>query len=171
MSIKIPTIQPPVDRARFNILLDRAIRNYANSPSKTLTKKLTWFLHKIYKRILIFLIFKLKTFPVKIKKKTFWDEEIVMIGIRPYSLYNAGYIGNDDLFVTKYIINNLNKNNVFIDVGANIGFFTLIASNLVGSGGQIYAFEPIPSTYEYLKTNVSKKSNLSSRNNRNTLVI
>jgi len=145
---------------KLNILLHKAVINYANCPSKTLTKKLTWILHKTYKQFLIFLIFKLKILPVKVKRKTFWGEEITMIGIRPYSLYNAGYIGNDDLFVTKYLINSLNKDNVFIDVGANIGFFTLMASNLVGNSGQIYAFEPIPSTYEYLKSNVSEKSNV-----------
>lgn len=160
MSTKIPNVQPPLDVAKFRILLDRAVSNYANSPSKTLTKKITWFLHTIYKQFLIFLIFKLKVIPVKTEKKTFWGEEIAMIGIRPYSLYNAGYIGNDDLFITKYIINNLNKGDIFLDVGANIGFFTLMASNLVGSSGVVYAFEPIPSTYEYLKTNVSNKSNV-----------
>lgn len=160
MSIKTNNVEYLTHTEELNVLLDRAVINYANSPSKTLTKKLTWILHRTYKQFLIFLIFKLKIIPVKTKKKTFWGEEITMIGIRPYSLYNAGYIGNDDLFVTQYIINNLKKDNVFIDVGANIGFFTLMASNLAGNNGKVYAFEPIPSTYEYLKTNVSKKSNV-----------
>jgi FkbM family methyltransferase len=160
MSTKTNNIESPINTDELNVLLDRAVINYANSPSKTLTKKLVWLLHRTYKQFLIFLIFKLKTLPVKTKKKTFWGEEIIMIGIRPYSLYNAGYIGNDDLFVTQYIINNLKKDEVFIDVGANIGFFTLLASNLVGGSGKIYSFEPIPSTFEYLKTNVSDKNNI-----------
>ncbi|MGA2741624.1 MAG: FkbM family methyltransferase [Bryobacteraceae bacterium] len=33
---------------------------------------------------------------------------------------------------------------VFVDVGANIGFFTLLARSLVGRGGRVYAFEPNP---------------------------
>ena len=43
---------------------------------------------------------------------------------------------------------------VFVDVGANIGYYTLIASKLVGSQGRIYSIEPVPSTATILKANV-----------------
>lgn len=41
-----------------------------------------------------------------------------------------------------------------IDVGANIGFFTLIFSTLVGKFGKVYAFEPHPRIYKYLQGNL-----------------
>jgi len=41
-----------------------------------------------------------------------------------------------------------------VDIGANIGYYTLIASRRVGNEGQILAFEPEPKTYEVLKTNI-----------------
>jgi FkbM family methyltransferase len=38
----------------------------------------------------------------------------------------------------------LRPGDVFMDVGANIGFFSLIASRLVGEAGRVIAFEPHP---------------------------
>ena len=49
---------------------------------------------------------------------------------------------------------------VFIDGGANIGFFSLIASKLVGTKGAVVAFEPTPLTFSYLKKNI-KVNNIS----------
>jgi FkbM family methyltransferase len=42
-----------------------------------------------------------------------------------------------------------------VDVGANIGFFTLAAARLVGKGGKVYAFEACRETYTLLCKNVS----------------
>ena len=42
----------------------------------------------------------------------------------------------------------LSKGDVFVDVGANIGCFTLAASVLVGEKGKVFAFEPIPHIVE-----------------------
>jgi len=55
--------------------------------------------------------------------------------------------------VIKEIKLNLNKGSTFIDGGANIGFFSLIASKVVGATGSVIAFEPISSTLNYLKKN------------------
>ncbi len=43
---------------------------------------------------------------------------------------------------------------VVIDVGANIGYFSLLASTLVGSGGCVHAFEPDPVNCGLLRKNV-----------------
>lgn len=40
----------------------------------------------------------------------------------------------------------------FIDVGANVGMFSLVASRAVGSTGRVWAIEPTPSTLSALKT-------------------
>lgn len=37
-----------------------------------------------------------------------------------------------------------------IDVGANIGYFTAVLAQCVGPGGRVWAFEPVPETYELL---------------------
>ena len=41
-----------------------------------------------------------------------------------------------------------------IDIGANIGYFTLIAAKLVGLSGKVFAFEPDPNNFALLKKNV-----------------
>jgi FkbM family methyltransferase len=41
------------------------------------------------------------------------------------------------------------------DVGANIGFFTILCSRLVGPSGKVYAFEPIPENLLTLRRNIA----------------
>jgi|GEM_PF-301525 len=43
---------------------------------------------------------------------------------------------------------------VVLDIGANTGFYTLLASKLTGSSGHVYAFEPMPRNIDYLKCHV-----------------
>ena len=43
---------------------------------------------------------------------------------------------------------------VVLDIGANIGMFTLHAARLVGLHGKVYSFEPAPRVFEILKDNV-----------------
>jgi len=43
---------------------------------------------------------------------------------------------------------------VVVDIGAHIGYYTLIATRLVGKTGIVYAFEPEPSNYELLCKNI-----------------
>lgn len=48
----------------------------------------------------------------------------------------------------------LRSGDVFVDVGANIGLFTLIAANIVGNTGHVYAFEPCSKTFQRLLSNM-----------------
>ena len=53
-----------------------------------------------------------------------------------------------------------------IDIGANIGSYTILLSNLVGKKGRVIAFEPIPVTFLHLSENVrhGKHNNVTLRN-------
>ena len=44
---------------------------------------------------------------------------------------------------------------VVVDIGANIGYFTLLASRLVGERGRVYAFEPAPQNFALLSKNLT----------------
>lgn len=41
-----------------------------------------------------------------------------------------------------------------MDVGANIGYFTLLMARQVGPGGRVIAFEPLPTVYSVLCENL-----------------
>ena len=45
----------------------------------------------------------------------------------------------------------LKPGDVFVDVGANIGYFTSLASRLVTDFGHVHAFEPVPATLKKFK--------------------
>jgi hypothetical protein len=48
----------------------------------------------------------------------------------------------------------LASGDVCVDVGAHIGYFSLLASRLVGPHGHVYALEPAPATYAALRSNL-----------------
>lgn len=56
------------------------------------------------------------------------------------------------------ILEELNKDDIFFDIGANIGFFTCFATNYL-SDGLVVAFEPHPPNIEQLQKNLSYNHN------------
>lgn len=44
---------------------------------------------------------------------------------------------------------------VVYDIGANVGYFSLLAGVLVGEKGQVIAFEPLPRNVSYLRKHIS----------------
>jgi FkbM family methyltransferase len=42
-----------------------------------------------------------------------------------------------------------------VDIGANVGYYTLLAAHLSGPAGRVYAFEPDPLSYQYLSANIA----------------
>lgn len=59
----------------------------------------------------------------------------------------------------------LKKGDIYLDVGANCGVFSLLASKLIGSTGKVLAIEPNP------KTNVNLQHNKSLNLNANNILI
>lgn len=64
-----------------------------------------------------------------------------------HALLTVGFM---ELSETEFLKKNLKPGMVFVDVGANIGYFTLLAARLVGERGKVYAFEPAPDTFALL---------------------
>jgi FkbM family methyltransferase len=49
----------------------------------------------------------------------------------------------------------LRKGATFVDAGANIGFFTVLAAGIVGEAGRVFAIEMMPETVSRLRKHVS----------------
>ncbi len=64
-----------------------------------------------------------------------------------------------DLYLRKplarFLRERLKPGATFIDVGANLGMFTLLAAEAVGPAGRVYAFEPEPNAFESLSRTVA----------------
>lgn len=87
--------------------------------------------------------------------------------VKPYGflMYERG--GTEDLYyalprregdVHDFIVDTLGPGDIFIDVGANIGYYSILASKLVGVNGRVFAVEPIPSTAGVLRFNLKINS-------------
>jgi FkbM family methyltransferase len=62
--------------------------------------------------------------------------------------------GHYENVVTKNILNHLQVGNVMIDVGANVGYYTLLCSRKVGPFGKVVAIECDPLNAAILRKNV-----------------
>ena len=57
---------------------------------------------------------------------------------------------------SKLIKDVIHSGDTGIDLGANIGYFTILMANLVGSSGKIFSFEPAPLNFKILQKNVEQ---------------
>lgn len=49
----------------------------------------------------------------------------------------------------------IERGQVVFDLGANVGFYSLLASTLVGPTGRVFAFEPVPRNLDYLRRHLT----------------
>lgn len=77
--------------------------------------------------------------------KIYLDEEDTM------RLSTRGYY---EPFTTKFVQSIVKRGEVVLDIGANIGYYTLLFAKLVGQDGKVYAFEPHPQNFSLLRRNV-----------------
>jgi FkbM family methyltransferase len=69
--------------------------------------------------------------------------------------YRNFAVGLYEKDVTRLFLEILKSDMTVVDVGASIGYYTLIASRIVGPKGKVYAFEPEERNYSYLVRNLS----------------
>jgi FkbM family methyltransferase len=64
------------------------------------------------------------------------------------------YFGVWEPNLTRWIERRLSPGDGFIDVGANIGYYSLLASKLVGRSGMVVSIEALPAIFELLEKNI-----------------
>jgi FkbM family methyltransferase len=97
--------------------------------------------------------------PIRMRARTFWNQSMTLVFPDQVSLaiYRYGFF---EEAVTRMLLERLKPGMVVLDIGAHFGFFSLLASTLVGPGGRVFSFEPTPSTFETLKRNVERLGNV-----------
>jgi FkbM family methyltransferase len=66
------------------------------------------------------------------------------------------YFGIWEPAITEYFKRSLKPGDTVIDIGANIGYHSLLASQLVGASGRVFAIEASPSIFAALLQNIDR---------------
>ena len=90
---------------------------------------------------------------------TFWGEPILVVLPEQISLtiWRYGFFEED---VCRFMLRVLRPGMNFIDVGAHFGFFTRLASFLVGDHGRVLSLEHTPNTFGQLMRNTVGSDNV-----------
>src|SRR5690606_3608154 len=59
-----------------------------------------------------------------------------------------------EAYETELMIHHVHAGNCVVDIGANLGYYSLIGSKLVGDSGKVFAFEPEPKNFHLLEHNI-----------------
>src|SRR5262249_11715247 len=64
------------------------------------------------------------------------------------------FLGEWEPLATRVLSAVLSPGMVFVDVGAHVGLYSLIAGRIVGTTGKVLAFEPEPTNFRLLQRNI-----------------
>lgn len=138
-------------------MIQKTINSLKNDGFKATIKKISLDLkykRKALLRNFIFIFYKLKAKNGKYLKQvqgSLMNLDIRDIGISKELILTGIHEKNSTAHFKKTI-----KEGMHIgEFGANIGYYALIASNIVGENGLIYAFEPSFENYKQLKNNIT----------------
>ncbi len=67
---------------------------------------------------------------------------------------------DSEIRLARFLMKSLLPGDTFCDVGAHFGYFTLLASHLVGAEGKVVSFEASQSTFAILKKNTAGLDNI-----------
>lgn len=72
----------------------------------------------------------------------------------------GGKSHSSEIRLALFMLKNLTENDQFLDIGAHFGYFTLIASEIVGTNGRVISFEPTTKSFRLLQTNAESLKNV-----------
>lgn len=135
--------------------LDRAVR-LASRPRAL--KLLSQPAHLVRSKIFEFMARRNQS-GIETVTQTFWAQPIRVVLPERVSMTIFRY-GFFEAELSGAFIQILRPGMVFLDIGAHIGYFSLLASELVGPQGQVHTFEPTPTTFSILQQNTRSQSNI-----------
>ncbi len=85
-----------------------------------------------------------------------WEGSWLQIPIDATSAASAFYFGRFDFWEFSFLEHFLRPGDHVVDVGANVGVYTLFMAGLVGKGGRVIACEPDPINRDRLSINIQR---------------
>lgn len=111
------------------------------------------------------LLYKLFKSDYEVNCSTFYSSDFRILLPSSIDIYlTKGKSHHSEIHLAKFLIHQLNEGDTFIDIGAHFGYFSLLASTLVGKKGQVHSFEPTSMVFEILNKNTKKHSNITANN-------
>ncbi len=105
-------------------------------------------------KVLAILMKKVLGMDFKKKTKTFFGRDIYvyLADADATMLYFFNTLSVVETKIIKFLIKNFKDDDIFYDIGANYGFYTLLAQEFI-TKGEIHAFEPNPKIFKLLREN------------------
>jgi FkbM family methyltransferase len=64
------------------------------------------------------------------------------------------WLGTYEYSLQKLFLSTIKRGDVFYDLGAHVGFYSLLASSLIGPEGHVFSFEPVPENLAFLRSHL-----------------
>jgi FkbM family methyltransferase len=100
--------------------------------------------------------------PYKVSYTTLWGDTMRFYLPEAGAIYYYGFF---EANLSNFFINFLEEGDTFFDIGAHVGYYSMLASSLVGEKGRVVSFEPTPRTFASLSENANSKKNIEVYNN------
>ncbi|MCK9908877.1 FkbM family methyltransferase [Microbacteriaceae bacterium K1510] len=73
------------------------------------------------------------------------------IDMDTHRLMRKYYFHTHEMFLERIFDRHLSPGNVFVDIGANCGYWSAYALSRVGNRGEVHAFEPVPHYFAFVR--------------------
>jgi FkbM family methyltransferase len=154
------TIKPPLGGLFFDIILNNLYHKYMTSISQSLFTFFTSISKSLF-------------FIPRGKIGVFCNSILLKLGLNPIQTYKANnglkYISDLRSYTENYVpwtgeyegktLNSIlplvHKNQNVLDIGANVGYWTINLATKVNKKQTVFAFEPVPNNFERVKSIIS----------------
>ena len=153
-----------IDQQALLGLLEKEKENIADFDSYAITgtySKIGKFFHVVrrYGPRGLWGLSKILPFSFRHTAKTFCGRPIeILLPENLMTVLFGTLYGGMDLKLAEFLIKNLKADDVFYDIGSHIGFFSVVATELIKTG-EVHAFEPNPKIFPIMKDNLSGRKN------------